>query len=504
MATATTPKDKAPTVIPPLAGERTPTQAAPAPARAALPRRRWPIALGLALLAAAGLAAATTSGLFSGDSTPVTPLYRVVRAPLPITIKAHGSLESGKNREIVNKVEGQTTILFIVPDGTIAKKGDLLCELDSSAIRDKLIAQRITLEQAVSDLASAIKTREVAEFSLREYEGGTYPQARQDAEIALKTAETNLDQAIGRFAWSSRMHELGFVAKSQMVADQDAKVNSEITLDRTKGQIHVLEDYTRRKRVIELNAAVQKARSDELAKQAKLALEETKRKKYEALLENCKMTAPIDGLVVHANDRMMRFSATQEIIQEGTTVRENQTLLRIPDVSQMRVNAKLDEAVVSRAAPGQAVRIRVDALPGVVLQGRIVSVQNMSDPVNRDFPEARFYTTMISIEGATTALRPGMAAKVEILASEAQGVIAVPMRAVLQARGESFVYVGGADGGMHRRDVRLGGSNEEMIEVVEGLGEGEIVSLDPMAVMTEDEKRQAFAAIEAPTGDDWR
>ncbi|WP_337176708.1 efflux RND transporter periplasmic adaptor subunit [Paludisphaera sp.] len=500
MATATTPKEQAGTIIPPPAGEKTPARTPAAPRG----RSRWPIALGLALVAVAGGALATRSAALRADSRPTTPLYRVVRAPLPITIKAHGALESGKNREIVNKVEGQTTILFIVPDGTIAKAGDLLCELDSSAIRDKLITQRITIEQARSDLASAIKTREVAEFSLREYEGGTYPQARQNAEIALKTAETNLDQALGRFAWSSRMHEQGFVAKSQMVADQDAKMNSEITLDRTKGQIHVLEDYTRRKRVIELSASVQKARSDELAKQAKLNLEVTRQRKYEGLLEACKMTAPIDGLVVHANDSMMRFSSSPEIIQEGTTVRENQTLLRIPDVSLMRVNAKLDEAVVSRAAPGQAVRIRVDALPGAVLPGKVLSVQNMSDPVNRDFPEARFYTTMISVEGATTALRPGMAAKVEILASEAQGVLAVPMRAVLQARGESFVYVGGADGAMLRRGVRLGGANEEMIEVVEGLGEGEVVSLDPMAVMTEDEKRQAFAAIEAPTADDWR
>jgi RND family efflux transporter MFP subunit len=497
MATATTPKDQI------TEAGRPPAVRAPKPA-AARRRSRWKIALGLALVAAAGATLAVKSGIMSADATPLTPLYQVVRMPLPITIKAPGNLESGKNREIVNKVEGQTTILFIVPDGTTVKKGDLLCELDSFAIREKLLAERITIEQGQADLSAAVKTREVAEFALREYEGGTYPQTRLNAEIALKTAETNLDQALGRYEWSTRMHDQGLVARSQMVADHDAKINGEITLARTKGQIHVLEDYTRRKKVIELSASVQRARSDELAKKARLALEESKLKKYEAQLEYCKMTAPIDGLVVHANDGMMRFSGTQEIIQEGTQVRENQTLLRIPDVSQMRVNAKLDEAVVSRAAPGQRARIRVDSLPGEVLRGRVASVQTMSDPVDSWFSEARFYTTMIVVEDAPTSIRPGMAAKVEILASEAQGVIAVPMTAVLQAKGESFVYVGGAGGAMLRRDVRLGGSNEKMIEIVEGLGEGEVVSLDPMAVMTEEEKQLAFSTLEAPTGDDWR
>jgi hypothetical protein len=57
---------------------------------------------------------------------------------------------------------------------------------------------------------------------------------------------------------------------------------------------------------------------------------------------------------------------------------------------------------------------------------------------------------------------------------------------------------------MLRRGVRLGGCNDEMIEIVEGLGEGEVVSLNPMALMTEDEKRQAFSALDAPAADDWR
>src|SRR5690606_29178889 len=112
MATATTPKDQVREAVPPPGARET------APRAAAPPRRSgWKIAIGIALVAVAGVAAAAKSGILHADARrPATPLYRVARAPLPITIKARGALESGKNREIVNKVEGQTTILFIVPD----------------------------------------------------------------------------------------------------------------------------------------------------------------------------------------------------------------------------------------------------------------------------------------------------------------------------------------------------------------------------------------------------
>ncbi|WP_165250915.1 efflux RND transporter periplasmic adaptor subunit [Paludisphaera soli] len=466
-----------------------------APATARAPRRLPTVLIILAVVAAAGVAYALLPGK-PWSSKVVgggTPLFRAARTRLPVTVDARGTIESALNREVVNRVEGQTMILYIIPDGTTVKKGDLVCELDSSALREKLTNELITIQQAEADVQNALKTREVAEFALREYEGGTYPQTRQNADITLTMARTNLSQADERYEWSTRMYRRGFVAKSQTVADRDAKANTEISLDRAKTTIHVLEEFTKRKQIIELQASVQKAKSDEMTKQAKLALERSKQKKYEGLVERCKMYAPADGLIVHANDAMGRRGSEQAMIQEGTTAREGQVLIRIPDVASMRVDAKVDESVISRIGPGQRARIRVDAFPGLNLKGSVTAVQPLADPMGRDAIDVRLYTAKVTIDGSMTQLRPGMMAKVEILVSEAEDLLAVPMKAVLQVGPENFVYVSTPDG-MRRRAVRLGASNAELIEVVEGLQEGDVVSLDPVKLMSEREKREAFAA----------
>ncbi|AMV40598.1 Cobalt-zinc-cadmium resistance protein CzcB [Planctomyces sp. SH-PL62] len=453
------------------------------------------VLVGLAVVGAAGAALTILPGrLWSSNVVGGgTPLHRAERTRLPVTVNARGTIESSRNFEVVNKVEGQTMILFIAPDGSTVKKGELVCELDSSSLREKLTNELITVRQAEADLQNAVKTREVADFALREYEGGTYPQTRQNADIALILARTNLSQAAERFEWSTRMHERGFVAKSQTIADRDSKANFEITLERARTSIDVLEGYTRRKKVIELQASVQKARSDEMSKRAKLALEQSKRKKYEGLVEHCKLYAPADGLLVHANDAMNRRGSDQAMIQEGISVREGQVLMRIPDVTAMRVDAKFDETVVSRLRPGQRARIRVNAFQNLELRGAVVAVQPIADPSGRDGTDVQLYTAKVVIEGTSTSLRPGMAAQVEVLISEAEDLLAIPMKAVLQIGSDDYVYVAGPEG-MLRRGVRLGASNAELIEVVEGLQVGELVSLAPLRLMTEREKREAFSA----------
>lgn len=470
-----------------------------------VPRRRPGLRrlVWLALIASVGAAVAAKAGYWPiRRAVAKTPMQRISRIQIPVTFNARGSLESGKNREVVNRVEGQNRIIFLANDGSMVKKGDLLVELDSYTLRDKLTTERITVQTAAAELQSAIKTREVAEFSLNEYEGGTYPSTKLDADIALKLAQTNLVQAAQRSEWSTSMYQKGLIAKSQSVADRDSKANCEITLDRSQGKIAVLENYSKRKKIIELTAAVAKARSDELSKAAKLALEETKKKKYETLIERCKMFAPTDGLVVHNNEASMRPGSQQEILQEGAMARENQVLIKIPDAGSMRVNAKLDESIVSRIPPGSKARIRIDALPGSGLDGKVTAVQQMADPITRETPEIRLYTALIGLEGQNPSLRPGMTAQVEIFVRESEPVVAVPSEAVLEIGDEAFVFVDSAQGPL-RRGIRLGGGNGRLIEVVEGLAEGESVSLAPMRLMSDAEKQKAFAAVANPTRD-WR
>jgi RND family efflux transporter MFP subunit len=459
-------------------------------------RRAVVLLLGVMVLGAAGVAlsfspaGARLLAAPSGAHRAGAEFYRVTHRAVPVTVRARGDLESSRSREVVNQVEGQSTILFIKPDGSMVKKGELVCELNSATLRDNLTNQVITVRQAEADLDNAVKTREVAEFALQEYLGGTYPQAMEDAQIALKLAQSNLAQAVVRFEWSSRMAAKGFVPRSQNIADRDSKRNCEIALQSARTQIQVLSTYTRQKTMTELRAAIEKARSDEMAKRATLGLEQTKQKKFETQIAKCRMVAPADGMITIANDDMMRPGNSQTMVEEGATVRERQVLLRLPDPAHMRVNTKIDESLVSRVVPGERARIRIDAFPGRLFEGSVERVQRMADPPQPPLFETRVYTSMVAIDDPPPSIRPGMTAKVEILIRQTD-VLAVPVQSVLHARDKSFVFVA-APGGPVRHEVTLGTSNDELIEVADGLGEGYEVALNPLDLMTDAEKRDEF------------
>ena len=104
----------------------------------------------LVTLGIAGYFLSTVSGMtkplksfFTGPSSEIIT-SEVRLSDLVITVVEKGGLESSKNQDTFCNVEGGTSIIFILPEGTRVKKGELVCELDSAALKDSLINQRIT------------------------------------------------------------------------------------------------------------------------------------------------------------------------------------------------------------------------------------------------------------------------------------------------------------------------------------------------------------------------
>ncbi len=89
------------------------------------------------------------------------------------------------------------------------------------------------------------------------------------------------------------------------------------------------------------------------------------------------------------------------------------------------------------------------------------------------------YQTQVSIDDLPddAGLRPGMTAEVKILIKTVENALSVPVQAVTEFDGEHVAYVAGA-GGLERRMLKVGESNEQLIQVLEGLAEGERVALD--------------------------
>jgi RND family efflux transporter MFP subunit len=470
------------------------------------------------LVAAAALAgmayvAVTHSGLLDLGTSPTSStgndstFQPVTRARLPVVVDALGDLESSKNVDVASEVEGSVMILSILQQGTPVKKGEVVCQLDSSTLRDTATNQKITVDQAETAWKQAVKTREVAEASVNEYLRATYPSSEDSMLSDLNVAKTQLNNSKFTIDWSDRMLDLGFATPSQNRADHLTYQRNELTLQTADTNLNVLRKYTRLKELTRLEAAVDSARSSELSSEAVYRLQLSKLEKYKRQIESCTLKAPSDGIVTYANEQQSRrgpMSQNSSLIEEGASVRERQPIFRLPDIKQMRIAARIQEAVITKLRAGQSARIAVDALPGQFFRGTVQLVRPLVDSRMAAENDVRIYTADISIDNPTDTLRPGMTGKVEILVDQSEDVLAVPVASVLQFDGKSYVYVAGPKS-VERREVELGTPNERLIIVKSGVTEGELVARDPKAFMSEEEKARRFIvdAIDQSRNDDW-
>ena len=428
------------------------------------------------------------AGLFGPGKTDVITTI-VHKGPLPITVVEKGSLESSKNEDAYCLVEGQTTIIMIKPEGTPVKKGEIVCLLDSAALKDQLTNQQITTKSASASYDNAKLTREVAEIAVVEYVEGIFKQDYATVEGEIKLNESDLSRSEDRLDWARRMYDKGYVSMATKVSEELTLKKARFALEQSQSKKDVLVKYTKHKTIKELESEVEKARSDELAKKATFALEDTKEKKLERQIAACEIKAPADGLVVYANDPNRAFGSNQPQIEEGATVRERQKIFSLPDITRMQVNTKVHESQIDKLASRMKARIRVDAFANEVLNGTVLDVAPLPDPANSFSPNIKVYTTKVRIDEPLSGLKPGMTARVEIMVSELDNVLSVPIEAIVRYDDKDHVAVKKSDGGVEWPEVVLGLSNDRYVEVKQGIKSGESVVIKPLPLLSEEQKR---------------
>jgi hypothetical protein len=197
-------------------------------------------------------------------------------------------------------------------------------------------------------------------------------------------------------------------------------------------------------------------------------------------------------MVVYANDQRSRFGGSQQPqVEEGASVRERQTILRLPDLSQMQVRVNVHESKIDmlgqamkRAeADGEQLPARVRILDRTLI-GSLTSIANQPEPSSWWSGNVKEYATIISIEGTPQGLRPGMTAECEILVKDLDNVLKIPVAAVVEMNGGYFCWVR-QDRRVQRRPLLLGSTNDRFVEVKDGVREGELVVLNPRAMIAE-------------------
>ncbi len=122
------------------------------------------------------------------------PVAQVKSGKFKIADVERGSLATMRAEDIYNRVEGQTNILSMLPEESSVKKGDLVCELDSSLLRMQLTNQKISTQSAEAAYQNARLAREEAEIAVKEYEEGIYPSEQRTILGETRLGESEVEK----------------------------------------------------------------------------------------------------------------------------------------------------------------------------------------------------------------------------------------------------------------------------------------------------------------------
>jgi RND family efflux transporter MFP subunit len=413
------------------------------------------------------LSPAERQRLLEKASEPAADLYTVKRGTVTQTVVERGSLEAEAVYEVYCRLKARTqgstvasSIRWVIDDGTHVKKGDRLIELDDAALQDELLARTAARERN-----AALKAEAEENLAL----------VHKENEIDIKLAELDV-----KFAE---------IELKKTVALTEARQVAELKVE----QARLLLQRTR----LRAKPKEAQAEADLRARTAAVELAAAAVRGLEHEMKDCIQFAPRDGLVVYPQTEPGR-GAAGSIIAQGEPVRAGQKLLQVCNLSHMLVTARVHEAVISRVRSGQRAVVRVDAFPTKLFTGKvkqIAVVASQQDWLSRD---VKVYPVVIALDEEFNGLRPTMSAEVRLQTGEQANVLSVPLQAILGKGRDCYCYVL-TDKGVEERRLSVGIANEVVIEIREGLAEGDKVLLNPRLLLRLPDLRRGAAP--RPTAD---
>jgi RND family efflux transporter MFP subunit len=439
------------------------------------------VLLGIAAVAGGGYAYwSLGQGQASRRAAEAPMLHTVENAPFDHIVLEQGEIESSSNNEVKCEVKGRggsgTPILTVVAEGTLVKKGDVLCQLDSSALEQEAKNQRIVVSTAESAVISSEAAVNKAIIARQEYLDGTFLTERKTILSEIAVAQQTLRKAELSLESAERLAAKGTLKPLQIEAEQFAVQNAKNTLESAEGRLRVLDELTKAKMLVQFDADIETTRAKLESDRSTLSEEKEKLQEIQTQIAACKIVAPADGQVVYANKFSGRGGG-EFVVEAGALVREQQTIFLLPDPTRMQVKAKINESRISLIREGMPVKVRVNAVENELL-GRVIKVNKYAEPGNWWGSNVKEYATFIQIIDPPETIRTGMTAEVRIFVEQIDEAVQIPVHAVYEIKRHHFVLVQKGDR-FETREIDIGATNDKYVTVKSGVQIDESVVLDP-------------------------
>ena len=458
---------------------------------------------------AAALAAALFLGACGAGGGPAAPAdggdtFKVVRGPLRITVADTGTLRAKNSVNVKARIPGTARVVWLVAEGTEAKQGDRLAELDKTEVQknieqlDSQLSQQdserktnrtefdIQKAEGKANVDKAALTLDIRKSEMARYTESEAPFNLEKRKLAVERSHSEYLRRKERHGQMEDLHKREFVTAAQVEEERIALLAAELDWKESRDQhdsyVKYTADIERREKEsaladAERGLANETLRAENLLDRKKVAWEQaerrfetTKQKLDEARKQFEAMTvvAPSPGIVIY-NDR------PDDELKIGSTVYNDQAFLQLPDLSEMEVVLGIHEADVTKLKTGQKAWVTLDAFKGTRLAAEVLRVGTVAS--ERDWrSDIRKFEVILGLEKNSLPLKPGSTVKVEVQVGEVADVLAVPLQAVFTRDGKYYAFVDGG-GRPERREVSLGEANSGFVAVKEGIKEGDEILL---------------------------
>ncbi len=396
----------------------------------------------------------------------VTTAQAIVR-PIPSYFEATGNLASDAQTDVAPTVGGKiVAVNFDV--GSYVRQGDVLVRLDERDAGIRLEQAQSQAQQARSAVGQAEAQVEQARANVRQAQAqlGLGENGRFDINnvAEVRNAKAALELAELEYKRSARLLESGDIARTiydqrrtqfeQAQSAYQAALNSAnqrfAAIRSAQAQVDTAEAGVRAAR-----SAVQTAEAQILAAQKGVT--------------DTVIYSPLSGYVSE------RVADVGEYISPNTPNAKIATILR---TSVLRLKIDVPEQSIGQVATGQSISLQVSAYPDRNFAGTVV---RMSPNVNAT---ARTMVVEAEVPNPEGLLKPGQFATVRITQSQPASAVMVPVTAVKTNGDVNSVFVV-KEGIAYEQFVQLGLLENDMIQVKQGVAEGDVVATSNIGALND-------------------
>jgi HlyD family secretion protein len=393
--------------------------------------------------------AAIVAGVFisAQNSIPTVSTAQVTKETLSVLVTASGKMEAGQKADVFPPTAG-TLVSVAVADGQQVKAGQVIATMDTGPLD-------FAVDQAYAGVKAAQSQYDLA--------GKQVPTSADWA-----AANAGIDAASAAYDAAEAAYD-GF-DQAFILAGSPASMEATLTqLNIAQKQAYAgLQSANSGKSKLSIAGKVgaQRAAASAAITQANKALQLAQNN-----VTNADLVAPMDGVVLFNATGTPDSDGSLPKAMAGTPVSLLSAPFTVVQIGSLNFDAQVDEADIDRIKTGMKATVRLDAFPSQAFGTTVTTIKPAAIQTTTG---GVAFPVLLNLSSTGKNLLIGMSGSVDISVSSVADSVTVPIEAITDVNGKSYVFVVSA-GKLKETEVKTGALTDTRAEILSGVNVGDAV-----------------------------